>query len=437
MRSYTNLYEPMMKRENIEKCFHTAAKHKTRRSDVKKVLGDVSRHVDILQKIMEDEAFIPSFHIPKEINECNCKKTRTIVKPHYKYEQVAQHMYMSQFEKIVTDGLYEHVCGSVKKRGVHSGAKTIRKWIKRYRGRKFYVLKLDITKFFNSIDREILKRMLKEKIRDKRFLRFGYVLIEYDRISEIIHVATMNSVEMTLADRKDLATAVAFGRTTEAEWIMERYDLPENARSEIRKIVREKRTGVPLGYYPSQWHGNFYLKPLDRFILHELHPDHYIRYMDDMVLFGRSKKRLHFMRAEIARYLWEELRLKIKRNWQVFRFEYVDRTGKVRGRMLDFLGFQFHLDRRTLRKSILLRARRKAERLGRKTKISFYEASQMISFMGSITYADVYGYYLAYMKPHINVRKLKQIISKHARKERERYGTGLETCAGHAIGQAA
>jgi hypothetical protein len=115
----------------------------------------------------------------------------------------------------------------------------------------------------------------------------------------------------------------------------------------------------------------------------------------------------------------DELRLEMKSNWQIFRFEYVGKDGRIRGRMLDFLGFQFHYDRKTLRKSILKRIRRKALRIGAKKgqKISWYEASQMLSYMGTIQAADVYGFYERNIKDQIQVKRLKKIVSKHTRRE--------------------
>ena len=86
--------------------------------------------------------------------------------------------------------------------------------------------------------------------------------------------------------------------------------------------------------------------------------------MDEIVIFGRNKKELHKIRREIEKYLRVNLKLKIKENWQVFRFEYKDK-----GRPLDFMGWQFCRDKTILRKSIFIRIMRKAKRVGRHTTI--------------------------------------------------------------------
>lgn len=120
---------------------------------------------------------------------------------------------------------------------------------------------------------------------------------------------------------------------------------------------------------------------------------------------------------------------KIKYNWQVFRFEYPDRkappvidkkTGKekpkTRGRALDFMGFVFHYNRTTLRKSILKRATKKAHRIAKKEKVNWYDASAMLASMGWFTHTDTYGFYEDHIKPYVNIKQLKKKVSKHSKK---------------------
>ena len=193
-----------------------------------------------------------------------------------------------------------------------------------------------------------------------------------------------------------------------------------------------KSADIKLSGRGSQWFGNFYLKALDHYIKEELHAEHYMRYMDDMVILGKSKKKLHKMHRAIETYLNDNLDLEIKGDWQVFRFEYpVMKDGKpvldenrkqvTKGRMLDFMGFQFHHDRTTIRKSNIESARRKANHISKQDKISWYNASVMLSYMGLFKHTDTYNYYIEYIKPKINVKKLKRIVSKHSRKENEQH----------------
>lgn len=457
MKTYKNLYEPMLDKEVIKDCFRKAARKKTTRRDVKQILDNLDEHVDILYNVLLNEEFLPAFHVPKVIRENSCKKERRIVKPNYKYEQVVHHCVIRPFQNVVLDGLYEHSNGSIPGRGCHSGKRTMKKWIKRYKGRKFYVLKMDIRHFFDTIDRRILKRKLARVIKDDRYLRLLFILTEYDRIAEVVKLLRDNKAlpdskedpseverQQTMAMLKELATLIAYDRTEEAVEYLGIFDLTERAKAKAEGIIRDERKGVPLGYYTSQWFGNFYLKELDHFIVQLPGVDHFMRYMDDMVLTSRNKKKLHRAKDAIEEYLQAELHLELKDDWQVFRFEYdtgkVDENGDpiIKGRMLDFMGFQFHYNRVTLRKSTLYRTRRKALNIGKKKaenrKTSWYDATQMLSYMGSISHSDTYGYYVEYIKPTVNVKKLKKIISNHARKEHRKNGRDnhLENCSGVA-----
>lgn len=326
---------------------------------------------------------------------------------------------------------HEFSCGSIPDRGVHYGKKYMRKWLDSYDGKKFFVLKMDVHHFFESINRRILKRKLKEVIRDKRFYRLLCILIEHDKIALVAKILTDAGVEIDAEQTKTLVGCIAFDDISGALEILQEIGITGAMFDELKEIIEEMRKGVPLGYFTSQWFGNFYLKALDHYIKEELHAEHYMRYMDDMVILGKSKKKLHKIHAAIETYLNDNLDLEIKGDWQVFRFEYpvfdkggnpvLDKDGKqvTKGRMLDFMGFQFHHDRTTIRKSNIEAARRKANHISKQDKISWYNASVMLSYMGLFKHTDTYNYYIDYIKPKINVKKLKRIVSKHSRKENE------------------
>jgi hypothetical protein len=447
MRSYNNLYEQMLQDDYIKQKFIDASKKKKKRNDVKEVLNNLDAETQKLKKILRDEMFIPDYHKQTIINESNNKKTRRILKPHYKYEQVVHHCAIGQFRQIVMNGLYEFSCGSIPSRGVHYGKKYIRKWIDSYGSKKMYVLKMDVYHFFESIDRAILKRKIKEVIRDRRFYRLLCILIEYDRIAEVVELLTDEGVETSVEQAKTLVEYIAFDNDGRALKILHEIGISINLFEKETEIIKSRRKGVPLGYFTSQWFGNFYLKKLDHYIKEVIKAEFYMRYMDDMVILGKSKKKLHRIRREIEKYLRDELKLELKGDWQVFRFEHpvirngeviLDEDGKPKteGRMLDFMGFKFHHDRTTIRKSNLKSARRKANNIDKQEKISWYNASVMLSYMGLFKHTDTYGYYEDYIKPKVNVKKLKRIVSKHSRKENEN-NERMEGAARNAAGTTA
>ncbi len=123
------------------------------------------------------------------------------------------------------------------------------------------------------------------------------------------------------------------------------------------------KKGIPLGFYISQWLANYLLEPLDHFITDKLGIPNLIRYMDDIVLGHDNKKKLHQAIVEIKKFIGRRFRLKLKRNYQVFKFNYQKKNGKVVGRVIDFMGFLFFRNRTTMRKAIMLSATRLASKL--------------------------------------------------------------------------
>lgn len=143
---------------------------------------------------------------------------------------------------------------------------------------------------------------------------------------------------------------------------------------------------------------------------------HYMRYMDDMVIFGSNKRVLHRMRQAISDYLEMELGLELKANWQVFRFSY----GNNQGRDLDFMGFRFYRNRTILRKSIMYKATRKARKISKKEKATILDARQMLSYLGWIDCTDTYLMYQKWIKPCVSFQQLKRKVSRYDKYDEKR-----------------
>ena len=424
MKTYKNLYEKIISEENLKKAFFKAAKGKRKRKDIQRILDNVDEHVAILRGILEREDFRPAHHKPIQINDGFKMKKRHIIKPYYKYEQVVHHAIIQvlaptdkeiaqdhSLKKVINRGAYEFTCGSVKGRGAHYGKRYIERWIRNDRKNTKYVLKIDVRHFFESIPHDRLKEKLRKVIADEKTLRL--------------------------------------------------LDL----------IIDAVPTGLPLGYYTSQWLANFYLQDLDHFIKQEIWepekekkiqqyaarmkrkgredfviPDYLcgvkymVRYMDDIVCFGANKRELKTALERIESYCSGKLGLEIKKNKQIFLLskeipltekelaerkrekKSIKKKVKEIGRALDFMGFLFRRTRTTIRKAILYRITRKARKVAKKEKVNWYDASSIISRMGYFRHTDAYNVYLDRVKPYVNIKKLKRIVSNHERKGRVCYG---------------
>lgn len=438
MYSFNNLFEPMLTDKVLVEAFVDSAKGKFDHKRVQKVLYKIEQHLIVLRQKLKTNTWKPRTHKAVCINEHTCQKERTIIRPDYKYEQVVHHAVMKMLSPCIMKGAYEYSCGSIPKRGVHYGKKAIKRWLKDIKGTA-YVVKLDITHFFQSINQRKLLRWLRKKIRDTRFFNL------------------------------------------------------------LKLIVQCVKKGIPLGFYTSQWFANFLLQPLDHFIKEKLHTKKFIRYMDDMVMFFRSKRDAHEAMNAICEFMKEKFDLRIKGNKQVFKFDFTkrcfrtnfmhfkvaekimkifDRRGlkaKMKGhknktyieigfsffqshkrnivkilnkfnatakefqyqcgRKLDFMGFVFSRTNITLRKGIMLRSIRKVNKVAKKERITWYDASAVLSYLGWYKHTDTYNVFLDKIKPLVEIKKLRRLLSSHSRKERFRYDR-LEACRRYAIGYA-
>lgn len=346
MKSYKHLYEVCISESNRKESIKLA-KHSKR---IRKIIKERHLSDDVLIAEAYDllENFESADHTPIHIYDGISRKERKIIVPTME-ELIVQHCVVNALKPMFYRGMYEHSYASLPDRGAHKGKKIIEKWIAHDSKNVKYVLKMDIHHFFDSIPHDILKAMLSKKIRDEKMLNLLFKIIDVTDI------------------------------------------------------------GIPLGFYTSQWFSNWYLQGLDHYIKEQLGAVHYIRYMDDMVIFGSNKKVLHRMRQAVDDYLHKELGLELKGNWQVFRFSY----GKNQDRDLDFMGFRFFRNRTVLRKSIMFKATRKAKRISVKERPTIYDARQMMSYLGWIKCTDTYTMYLFWIKPYVNFQKMKRKISKY------------------------
>lgn len=344
MKSYKNLYDICISESNRREGIKVS-KHSKR---IRRIIKE--RHLSDDELLDLSYEWIVNFrnakHTPLQIWDGITHKRRTIIVPTLE-ELVVQHCIVIALKPMFSKGMYEHSYASLPKRGAHKGKKVIEKWIRHDTKNTKYVLKMDIHHFFDSVPHSILKEKLSKYIKDELMI---------DLLFEIIDVTDH---------------------------------------------------GIPLGFYTSQWFSNWYLQELDHYIKENLHAEYYVRYMDDMVIFGRNKKELHRMRKQIDEFLHESLGLELKENWQVFLFDW-----KGKGRDLDFMGFRFYRNRTVLRRTIMYKASRKAMKIAKKEHPTLHDVRQMLSYLGWLDCTDTYYMYDIWIRPYINFQRMKRYSSK-------------------------
>ena len=177
-----------------------------------------------------------------------------------------------------------------------------------------WVLRADVRKFFASIDHEIQMSQLAELIADEKVLALCRKIVESSNPQEPV-------VDWFPGD--DLFTPF------------------------------ERRRGLPIGNLTSQWFANLMLHGLDRAVTSRCAEGSYLRYMDDIVLFGESRQGLRASLESMACAL-DRLRLRFHP-----RKTCVGRTTDG----FSFLGFRVFPRHRLLRGRSVRRARRRLRRL--------------------------------------------------------------------------
>lgn len=352
MKSYKHLYDICLSEENRRRAIKKAKRTKRVRKMIKRRNLSDDMLLELSREWIINYENAP--HTPVKIHDGTKNKERTIIVPTLE-ELIVQHCVVMALDEMFWRGMYQHSYASLPKRGAHKAKKRIEKWIQKDPKNTKYALKMDIHHFFDSIPHDILKAKLARKIHDDQMLDLLYKIID---ITEV---------------------------------------------------------GIPLGFYTSQWFSNWFLQELDHYIKEQLHAVYYVRYMDDMVVFGSNKKVLHQMRVAISGYLEANCGLELKGDWQVFRFSYIV-NGEDRGRALDFMGFVFYRNRTVLRETVMLKATRKARRIHKKphygNKPTVHDYRQMMSYLGWIDATNTYRMYLKHIKPYISFQKMKRYISK-------------------------
>lgn len=260
MKRVGNIYKDIIDKNNIYSAILHASKGKRARKRVIEVLDNIFYYTDDIYKMLSNKTFRPNPYEKMKIQDGVRKKERIIYKPAFYPDQCVHWALMLQLEKILLKGMYHYNCASIKGRGILHGSRYIKKILVQDRKNTKYCLKLDVKKFYPSVDKEILKRKFRKKIKD--------------------------------GDTLDL----------------------------IDKIIDSSEEGLPIGNFTSQWFANFYLQDLDHYIKEQLKIKYYIRYMDDMILFHRNKKELHKCKLMIENFLKEE-KLRLKENWQLFKVD--------------------------------------------------------------------------------------------------------------------
>ena len=151
----------------------------------------------------------------------------------------------------------------IEGRGMHKASKDVQKAMRvvKEKWNEYYILKMDIAKYFQNIDKRILWNILKRKIKDRKLLWLTRTIL----------------------------------------------------------LSTEGMKGLPLGNYTSQMFANIYLNELDQFAKHTLKCKFYFRYMDDIVILCENKLIAKNNLEKLSDFVTENLKLTFNSKTRIFK----------------------------------------------------------------------------------------------------------------------
>ncbi len=316
MKRVAGLFDQIITIENMELAYERASLGKRSRTDViafREHLQDNLRRLSIevcdgIVRLGRCNQFV--IHDPKR---------RVITAPCFE-ERVLHHAMMNVCEPVFDRWLIADSYACRRGKGRIAALRRAQHYSRRHR----WFLKLDIRQFFDSIPHARLLSRLQQLFKDRPLLElFARVIFSFRGTGQFGAVV--------LPPSGDLRTPNG------------------HAKHSLKKASEGGGRGIPIGSLTSQHFANFYLGWLDRFVKEKLRAKGYVRYMDDMLIWGDSSGELRHLLEHIRLFVSDELGLQLKDS------PYVNRT--VHG--VDFLGVRVFPSRLVLNRRSRLRFRRK------------------------------------------------------------------------------
>ena len=262
MKRTGNIFEEFASLENLRQAYHGALRSKPKWKYPE--LKELEKDVEGTLKKLHDELIAGSWQ-PKgtyrRFVTWDTGKERTVDWNPSFLDNLIQHAVQQTAGQVLLRACIRDTYSGILNRGVHDGVKRVARFIRHFNLdiMPLYVLKMDVRKFYASIDLEILKRKLRQKIKDQKMLRI---------------------LDLILDSHPD---------------------------------------GLPIGNYLSQHLANYFLADFDQAVKAR-GIKFYARYCDDIIALGSDKNELKALLEFSIDYM-KENHLEIKPTAQVYPIE--------------------------------------------------------------------------------------------------------------------
>jgi RNA-directed DNA polymerase len=255
IKRYGNLYSKVISKENLINAANKAKKNKNKMEEINYFRENQTDLIDKLHNELKHKTFTTSDY--RTFNITDRGKSRVIHDLPFYPDRIVHWAIMLQIEDILLKVFIKDTYAAIPKRGGQLLLTRMRKELIENKEECTYYLQIDIKKFFPSIDRDILSKLMRKKFKDRDLL-----------------------------------------------WL-------------IDDIIYSLDEGIPIGNYTSQYLGNFYLAYFDHYCKEELGLKRYYRYMDDIVVVHKSKSHLRNCFSRMRAYINRKLNLRVKGNWHI------------------------------------------------------------------------------------------------------------------------
>lgn len=337
MKRFGQLFERIVDWGNLQRAAAKARRRKRFRRNVAAFEFEQERELLALQSELQSGIYCPGDYRTFIIYE---PKRRQISAAPYR-DRVVHHALCNIIEPIFEQAFIHDSYACRSSKGTHAAANRAQTFAKCFP----YVLKADVTRFFPSVDHDVLLARLATKLKDARVLQLLEKIVRHPFPGQ---------------------------------------EIPLWFPGDDLLAPLERSCGLPIGNQTSQFFGNVMLDPLDHFVKENLRCRGYVRYADDFLLFGHSKSQLHAWREEVGQFLLE-VRLRLHPRKSVV---FPVREG------IPFLGFRLFPTHRRLCQYNLRRFQRRLRRLQREFaegRVTLEEVRQrVVSWWGHAQHADAW-----------------------------------------------
>lgn len=253
MKRKKDIYQQIASEANLIKADEKARKGKAKQYGVQVYLQNQEANLIALRQMLLDNTFKTSEYTTFKIYE---PKERLVYRLPFFPDRIMHHAIMNILEPIFVSTFTADTYSCIKGKGIHAASRNLKTALQD-KENTTYCLKLDIKKFYPSVDHDTLKTLLRKKFKDQDLLN-------------------------------------------------------------LLDGIIDSAEGLPIGNYLSQYFANFYLTYFDHWIKETKAVKYYFRYSDDLVILHQDKTYLHQLLSDIRHYLTTELKLSVKDNYQIF-----------------------------------------------------------------------------------------------------------------------